>query len=71
MLVHGAFADGSAWNKLIPLLQARGVKVVIVQNPLTSLTSLTSLTDDAAAVQRVVDAQTGTVVLVGLPGAAR
>jgi pimeloyl-ACP methyl ester carboxylesterase len=59
VLVHGAFADGSAWNKVIPLLQAKGVKVVAVQNPLTSLT------DDAAAVQRVVDAQTGKVVLVG------
>jgi pimeloyl-ACP methyl ester carboxylesterase len=59
VLVHGAFADGSAWNKIIPLLQAKGVKVVSVQNPLTSLT------DDVAAVQRVVDAQTGKVVLVG------
>ena len=59
VLVHGAFADGSGWNKVITLLQAQGVKVVAVQNPLTSLT------DDVAAVQRVVDAQTGKVVLVG------
>ena len=59
VLVHGAFADGSSWNKVIPLLQAKGLKVVAVQNPLSSLA------DDVVAVQRVVDAQTGKVVLVG------
>jgi pimeloyl-ACP methyl ester carboxylesterase len=59
VLVHGAFADGSSWEKIIPLLQAKGLKVVAVQNPLTSLA------DDVAATQRVVDAQTGKVVLVG------
>ena len=59
VLVHGAFADGSSWEKVIPLLQAKGLKVVAVQNPLTSLA------DDVAATQRVVDAQTGRVVLVG------
>lgn len=59
VLVHGAYADGSSWNKVIPLLRAKGLKVVSVQNPLTSLA------DDVAAAQRVVDAQTGRVVLVG------
>lgn len=59
VLVHGAFADGSSWNQVTPLLQAKGVKVVAVQNPLSSLA------DDVAAVQRVIDAQTGKVVLVG------
>jgi pimeloyl-ACP methyl ester carboxylesterase len=59
VLVHGAFADGSSWEKVIPLLQAKGLKVVAVQNPLTSLA------DDVTATQRVVDAQTGKVVLVG------
>lgn len=59
VLVHGAFADGSSWNKIIPMLQAEGLKVVAVQNPLTSLG------DDVAATQRAVDAQTGKVVLVG------
>ena len=59
VLVHGAFADGSSWEKVIPLLQAKGLKVVAVQNPLTSLA------DDVAAAQRVIDAQTGKVVLVG------
>ena len=59
VLVHGAFADGSGWDKVIPLLQARGLAVVSVQNPLTSLA------DDVAATRRVLDAQTGPVVLVG------
>ncbi|MDQ1817610.1 alpha/beta hydrolase [Massilia sp. CCM 9210] len=59
VLIHGAFADGSAWNKVIPLLQAKGLKVVSVQNPLTSLG------DDVGAAQRVIDAQSGKVVLVG------
>lgn len=36
VLVHGAFSDGSTWNKVIPLLEAKGINVVAVQNPLTS-----------------------------------
>jgi pimeloyl-ACP methyl ester carboxylesterase len=59
VLVHGAFADGSGWDRVIPLLQAKGLHVVSVQNPLTSLS------DDVAATRRVLDAQTGPVVLVG------
>lgn len=59
VLVHGAFADGSSWNKVIPLLQAKGLKAVAVQNPLTSLE------DDVAAANRIIDAQNGPVVLVG------
>jgi pimeloyl-ACP methyl ester carboxylesterase len=59
VLVHGAFADGSSWDKVIPLLEARGLHVVSVQNPLSSLS------DDAAAAKRVIDQQQGPVVLVG------
>ena len=59
VLVHGAFADGSSWDKVIPLLQAKGMNVVAVQNPLTSLA------DDVAATKRVIAAQKGPVVLVG------
>jgi pimeloyl-ACP methyl ester carboxylesterase len=59
VLVHGAFADGSSWNRIIPALQAKGLDVVSVQNPLTSLA------DDVAATRRVLDMQTGDVVLVG------
>ena len=59
ILVHGAFADGSSWDKVIPLLQAKGLHVVAVQNPLTSLA------DDVAATKRAIDAQKGPVILVG------
>jgi pimeloyl-ACP methyl ester carboxylesterase len=59
VLIHGAFADGSSWDKVIPLLQAKGLKVVAVQNPLTSLA------DDVAAGKRAIDAQSGPVILVG------
>jgi pimeloyl-ACP methyl ester carboxylesterase len=59
VIVHGAFADGSDWAKVIPLLQAKGVKVTAVQNPLTSLA------DDVAATRRAIDKQPGKVVLVG------
>src|ERR1700728_2820731 len=59
ILVHGAWADGSSWSKLIPLLQAKGLHVVCVQNPLTSFA------DDVAATKRIIDAQDGPVLLVG------
>jgi pimeloyl-ACP methyl ester carboxylesterase len=59
VLVHGAFADGSSWDKVIPLLQAKGLNVVSVQNPLTSLA------DDVAATKRAIDASAGQVILVG------
>lgn len=59
VFVHGAFADGSAWDEIIPTLHAQGLKAVSVQNPLTSLA------DDVAATRRALDAATGPVVLVG------
>ncbi|RYF93290.1 MAG: alpha/beta hydrolase [Caulobacteraceae bacterium] len=59
VLVHGAFADGSAWNRVIPLLQARGLRVISVQNPLTSLA------DDVAHTQRAIARLEGPIVLVG------
>src|SRR5258708_13385316 len=37
VLVHGAFADGSSYSRVIPLLEAKGLHVTAVQNPLTSL----------------------------------
>lgn len=59
VLVHGAFADGESWNKVIPLLEAKGLHVVAVQNPLSSLN------DDVAATRRAIDQQKGSVILVG------
>jgi hypothetical protein len=35
-LVHGAWPDGSSWNKVIPLLLAKNMRVIAVQMPLTS-----------------------------------
>jgi pimeloyl-ACP methyl ester carboxylesterase len=59
VLVHGAFADGSCWAKVIPLLTKRGLKAIAVQNPLSSLA------DDVTAVHRVVGMQEGPVLMVG------
>ncbi len=59
VLVHGAFADGSGWRGVYERLCARGYRVSIVQNPLTSLA------DDVAATRRVLDRQDGPTVLVG------
>ena len=59
VLVHGAFADGSSWAKVIPILENDGYPVIAVQNPLTSLA------DDVATTKRVIEAQKGPVVVVG------
>lgn len=59
VLIHGAFANGSSWAKVIPLLQAQGFPVVAVHSPLTSLD------DDVAAAVRAIRLQPGRVVLVG------
>lgn len=59
LLVHGAWADGSSWSKLIPLLEAKGLHVVSVQIPLTSFA------DDVAATQRAIALEDGPVLLVG------
>jgi pimeloyl-ACP methyl ester carboxylesterase len=59
VLVHGAFADGSGWRDVYDNLTARGYRVTIVQNPLTSLA------DDVAATTRVLDQQDGPTILVG------
>ncbi len=64
-LVHGAWADGSSWAKVIPLLEAEGLHVVAVQNPLTSLQ------DDVAAVQRAIALQDDRCFSWGTPTAAR
>lgn len=59
VLVHGAWADGSSWAKIIPTLTARGCKVVAVKNPLTSLA------DDVATTLRAIALMDGPVLLVG------
>ena len=59
VLVHGAFADGSSWSKVIPLLQELGYTAVAVQNPMTSLA------DEVAFAKRIIALQDGPVILVG------
>ena len=59
VLVHGAWADATGWQHVIPLLERDGYSVVAVQNPLTSLA------EDVATTKRLIDAQTGPVVAVG------
>jgi pimeloyl-ACP methyl ester carboxylesterase len=58
VLVHGAWADGSSWAEVIARLQAAGLKVTAVQNPLTSLA------DSVAATRRALALQDGPTVLV-------
>jgi pimeloyl-ACP methyl ester carboxylesterase len=59
VLVHGAWADGSSWAKVIPLLEKAGLNAVAVQNPLTSFE------EDVAATRRAIALQDGMVILVG------
>jgi len=59
VLVHGGFVDGSGWQKVYKLLAHDGYQVTIVQNPTVSLA------DDVAVTKRAIDAQSGSVILVG------
>ena len=59
VMVHGLFADGSSWSEVILRLQARGLNVTSVQNPLTTLP------DAVAEATRVLDRQDGPTVFVG------
>src|SRR5262249_13017395 len=58
VLVHGAWADGSSWSKVIPLLEAKGLHTDAVQLPLTSQP------DDIGAVQRAIARVDGRLLLV-------
>jgi pimeloyl-ACP methyl ester carboxylesterase len=59
VLVHGLFADGFSWSEVIPRLQAAGLNVTSVQNPLTTLP------EAVASAERVLARQDGPAVLVG------
>ncbi|BAK66714.1 conserved hypothetical protein [Sphingobium sp. SYK-6] len=59
VLVHGLFADGSSWSEVIPILQAKGLNVTSVQNPLTTLP------EAIASARRILDRQDGPTVLAG------
>jgi pimeloyl-ACP methyl ester carboxylesterase len=57
VLIHGLYADGSSWSECIPRLQAAGMNVTAVQNPLTTFE------DDVAAARRALAIQDGPTVL--------
>jgi pimeloyl-ACP methyl ester carboxylesterase len=59
VFVHGLFADGSCWSKVIARLQQQGIACTSVQNPLTSLQ------EASEAARRAIAAQPGPTVLVG------
>ena len=59
ILVHGLWADGSSWSKVIPTLEKAEHKVIAVQLPLHSLA------DDVATVKRAIDLVGGPTILVG------
>ncbi|MGE0396440.1 MAG: alpha/beta fold hydrolase [Kofleriaceae bacterium] len=59
VLVHGAFADGSSWDRVTPMLEAKGFRVVSVHQPLSSFE------DDVAATKRAIEVAPGPVLLVG------
>src|SRR5712672_2616504 len=59
VFVHGLFADGSCWSKVIARLEQKGINCASVQNPLTSLHGA------AEAARRAIAAQPGPTVLVG------
>jgi pimeloyl-ACP methyl ester carboxylesterase len=59
VLVHGAWADGSSWSKVIAILQKQGFNVAAAQLPLTSLD------DDMTVTRNLLAAQKGPTVLVG------
>jgi pimeloyl-ACP methyl ester carboxylesterase len=58
VLVHGAFGSAASWNKVIPILQAKGLHVTAVALPLTSLA------DDVATLNRALALESGPVLLI-------
>lgn len=58
VLVHGAWADGSSWARVITSLQSRGLKTLAAPIPLSSLS------DDVAALERALERTDGPLVLV-------
>src|SRR5688572_23947111 len=53
VLIHGAWADGTGWEEIIPILQRENYKVIAVQNPLVSMAN------DVETTKRVIDGETG------------
>jgi len=66
VIVHGAFADGSGWERVYRILAKKGYNVTIVQNPLVSLDADVTATKNVLAdLANPVNPHYGPVVLVG------
>jgi len=59
LFVHGAWANSSSWDKVLPLIHAAGLSGTAVSLPLTSLA------DDVATLKRAIELIDGPVLLVG------
>lgn len=59
VLVHGAWANGSGWARVITRLQSRAIKTIAAPIPLTSLS------DDVAALERTLERTEGPIILAG------
>ena len=59
VLIHGAWADGSSWSRVVSLLQTHGYTVYVPPNPLRGLTS------DSAYIASFLQTITGPIILVG------
>src|SRR5262249_12546973 len=59
IFVHGLWADGSCWNKVIASLLKQGFNVISVQNPTTSLE------DDVATAKRAIKLAGADALLIG------
>ncbi|RDS81928.1 alpha/beta fold hydrolase [Dyella psychrodurans] len=59
VLVHGAWADETSWDKVVRLLHQKSIKAVTARLPLSSLA------DDTAALNKTLERVEGPVVLVG------
>lgn len=59
ILVHGAWADGSSWVRVIPQLAAQGLAVTAIQMPLAGFA------EDVATLRRALALAESPVVLVG------
>src|SRR6059036_4014040 len=59
VLVHGAWADGSSWSRVVGLLQVQGYTVYVPPNPLRGLAS------DSAYIASFLQSITGPIILVG------
>jgi pimeloyl-ACP methyl ester carboxylesterase len=59
IFAHGAWADGSCWQRVILPLEKEGLGVICAPLPLTSLS------DDIAALDRVIERTSAPLLLVG------